>query len=175
MTGKKCVFVIGPEGSGSKLVARIIAHALDISPFGEWQGNGWCRSDAHIICHRSLPYLLPPRYPDIGKWILEYSPEYDLYFVLTTRDITLSELSRVSRFGKSPDQVVHESSMARQIMAGLLSSSDCRCFIWSYETFMFLGHDYLQLLYHYLGANSDFCPELDDGNRKRLLGSPRRE
>jgi len=36
--------------------------------------------------------------------------------------------------------------------------------LWSYESFMFLKQDYLTLLYDFLNVDSDFMPELKDGN-----------
>ncbi len=48
----KCVFTIGPESSGSKLVARLIAEVLDIESYDEWNGVGWADKDKHKICHR---------------------------------------------------------------------------------------------------------------------------
>ena len=51
---------------------------------------------------------------------------------------------------------------------------DIPYFIWSYESFMFLGSDYLQNLYQFLGVESDFMPELRDANegkvKKRTFG-----
>lgn len=161
--------MIGPEGTGSKLIARIISQALGIKGFDEWSGNGWCDSGQHKICHRSLPYKNPPRYPDIGRWILENKAEYEIVFVVTTRDITLSEMSRTKRFGKSSMQVHNESETAKFMIKNLINSGN-QYYIWSYETFMFLGIDYLKLLYGFLGIESDFCPSLMDGNRKKLLG-----
>ena len=166
----KCVFVIGPEGTGSKLIARIISQALDISGFNEWRGNGWCDNGQHKVCHRSLPYQNPPRYPDIEGWILENKTGYEIFFVLTTRDITLSEISRINRFGKTAMQVHSESETAKTIIKNLINS-ESQYYIWSYETFMFLGIDYLKLLYGFLGIKSNFCPPLVDGNKKKLLGN----
>jgi hypothetical protein len=34
----KCVFVIGPESTGSKLIAKVCSHALGIDKFGVWNG-----------------------------------------------------------------------------------------------------------------------------------------
>ena len=70
MINKKCIFVIGPESSGSMLIARILAHTLGIIKFGKWSGYGKVEDNTHKIIHRSLPYHLnPPEYPDIEKWI----------------------------------------------------------------------------------------------------------
>ena len=163
----KCVFTVGPESTGSMLVARILAHVLEIEPYGQWNGVGWNDRGKHRICHRSLPFDIPPRYPNIDQWISSNEGDYDLYFVLTTREIALSESSRMSRFKKPNDQVECESIRAREIMADIMQR-DVNLFIWSYETFMFLGIDYLRMLYRFIGVESDFIPALVDGNKKKI-------
>lgn len=164
----KCVIVIGPESSGSKLAAKICAHVLGVRRFGEWNAAGWCGEAGPRVCHRSLPYGWPPVFPDLPALIEEQGRDCDIRFVLTTRDITLSEISRFRRWGKPPEQARRESLQAREVMAGVLRS-DRPFFLWSYETFMFLGKDYLAGLYRFLGVDSDFCPDLADGNAARLL------
>lgn len=164
---RKCVFTIGPESSGSMLVARICAHVLGVAPFGQWNGVGWCDQGRNKVCHRSLPFCIPPRFPDIGKWIADNESDYDIHFVLTTRDITLSEISRVERFNKSFEQVRSESLRAKEIMSQIIASEQ-KHLIWSYETFMFLGQPYLSELYRFLEVESDFEVPLKDGNRYRL-------
>lgn len=164
---RRCVFVIGPESSGSKLIARVCSHALGIRSFEEWNGTGWSDRGNDKLCHRSLPFDIPPKFPDIREWIRENEKEYDLFFILTTRDITLSEQSRYDRWKKPADQAKAESRRAREIMTDVIHSG-VNYFIWSYETFMFLGKDYLQELYAFLGVQSDFFPGLRDGNESRI-------
>jgi len=163
----KCVFVIGPESSGSKLIAKIISHALNIDQYGEWNGMGWTEKGMHKVCHRSLPFLIPPQYPDIEKWIHDNQGGYDIFFVITTRDITLSEISRIKRFKKTSTQVQEESKRANEIICDVINSGK-NYYIWSYETFMFLKKDYLILLYNFLGIDSDYMPALIDGNSKAI-------
>ncbi len=169
MCRPKCIIVIGPESSGSKLAAKVCAHALGLHAFGTWNAVGWtdgCKS-GHRVCHRSLPYGTGAQFPDLGSMIAEHRDRYDIRFILTTRDRTLSELSRRARFGKSAHQVSHESDRATTIVKSILRS-EWPSFLWSYETFMMLGKDYLDLLYRFLGTDSDFVPELRDGNAERL-------
>lgn len=151
------------------LVARILAGVLGIEKYGEWNGVGWVDNGRHKVCHRSLPFNIPPQYPDIARWISENELNYEIYFVITTRDITISEVSRVNRFSKSREQVKKESIKAKGIIADLLNSEQ-KCFVFSYETFMFLELEYLQQLYRFIGIESDFMPEISDGNRRRLTG-----
>ncbi len=166
--GKKCVFVFGPESSGSMLIAKICSHVLGVEEYGEWRGVGWSDKGSHKVYHRSQPYHAPPRYTDIDEWIVDNKKGYDLFFVLTTRDRTISELSRIERFAKSLKQVEMESEEAKKKMTQVIHS-DQPLFIWSYETFMFLGKDYLKLLYEFLGLQSDFIPPIKDANKKRIV------
>ena len=164
----KCVFILGPESSGSKLIARICSHVLTIQKYGDWKGNKCSDNGNCKVCHYSLPNgLNPPVFPDVSGLIASNTERFDIYFVLTTRDMTISELSRQRRFGKLPEQVAAESAAAREILANLLNSGQ-KCFIWSYETFVFLGDVYLQQLYAFLGVDSDFAPLITDGNQKYI-------
>jgi hypothetical protein len=164
----KCVFAIGPESTGSMLVAKVCAHVLDVAPFGEWNGVAWVEGDSHKVCHRSLPYAQPPQFPDINQWIQENRDEFDILFVLTTRDISMSEYSRIERFGKSMQQVQKESERAKSIMIDVMQSG-FPFFIWSYETYMYLGLHYAKGLYDFLEVQSDFVPAIKDGNKARIL------
>lgn len=151
------------------LVGRVVAHVLGAADYGDWDGIGWIDNGGNKVCHRSLPFGSPSVYPNVRKWINDNEGEYELYFVLTTRDQTISEASRINRFNKPVEQVQRESLEARQIIRDLLGSEQ-KCFIFSYETFMYLELSYLQQLYRFLGVESGFMPSITDGNRRRLLG-----
>ncbi len=167
----KCVFVIGPESSGSKLIAKVCSHALGIAEFGQWNGIAWSNSDCHKVCHRSLPYGKKIEFPDVQKWIDQYEQDYDIHFILTTRDITISQASRYQRWKKPISQSTGESETAKNMMHSVMNNH-LPYFIWSYETFMFLGRPYLQTLYDFLGTKSDFCPELRDANAGKVKKIP---
>jgi hypothetical protein len=167
LPSRKCVIVFGPESSGSKLVAKIIAHVLDVQSFGDWNGAGWCVGEQHRVCHRSLPFGATPQFPDVAAMIQDHREGFDLRFILTTRDQTLSQASRVARFKKTPVQLDEESARAREIILGILKSG-WPALVWSYETLMFLRDGYLAQLYDFLGVTSDFMPTLTDGNAARL-------
>lgn len=175
----RCVFVIGPESSGSMLIAKTLSAALGIDAFGQWNGEGWSTSSGtprpdgtpgDRLCHRSLPYdLHPARWPDIDAWITEYADSHDVRFVLCTNDIFLSEQSRIDRFGKTVAECEQETARARDMILDV-RSRDVPSMIWSYETFMLLDKSYLDDLYAFIGIQSDFMPTLRDANRKRLTG-----
>ncbi len=169
MKKNKCIIVVGPESSGSTLVANIFAHVLGMHDFNEWDAAGWCDNGYDMLCHRSLPYgRYPPRFPNIDRWISKYKDDYDLSFILTTRDITISEVSRFYRWGKPFEQSKEESDKARELMVKIMNSGQ-KYFIWSYETFMFLQKDYLDLLYRFLDIETDFMPDLKDGNVSKII------
>ena len=67
----KCVFTIGPESSGSMLIAKIVTEVLGIESYGNWNAVGWIDKGNHKVCHRSLPFGIPQKYPDIEKWIID--------------------------------------------------------------------------------------------------------
>jgi hypothetical protein len=169
----RCVFVVGPESSGSRLIAKIIAHALGVQQYGEWNANYVCHKGAHKVYHLSLPSGYPSRFPDIKSLIDSHRDDYDMYFVLTTRDTTISETSRLDRFRRREYARIQKETMkAREMMIEVIRSGHA-FFIWSYETFIFLGKDYLNTLYAYLGLKSDFMPPLEDGNKKRIINLSR--
>ena len=152
MGHKKPVIVMGPEGSGSKLIAKICARALNLP---------------HAVMHHSLPRFFRPSWADPAALVAEHEGEFDIYFVLTTRDITLSEMSRMERFGRTKEQCQEHSERAKEIMSKVIRDGH-KHFVWSYETFMFLGKLYLDALYQFLGVESDFIPPLVDGNKRRI-------
>ena len=112
---RRCVFVVGPEGSGSMLAAKIVAHVLGVRSYGHWDPPvGWSHSDlsdgqvsdvaqnnvvaARIdtVCHRSLPYgRTGDMYPDLDRW--RWSNRDALtQFVITTRDVSIVDRSKRS-------------------------------------------------------------------------------
>ncbi len=162
----KSVFVLGPEGSGSKLAARLCAEALGIHPFDAWDGDGLCLDAHNDVTHRSLPFGDPPRYPDVDGWLAERT-QRDCYFVLTTRDETLSHCSRLARFPKSPAQCRSESALARERMAAVMRG-DHPYLVWSYESFVFLGTEYLTELHRFLGVPGAPMPPVVDANAAKV-------
>ena len=167
MLKNKCVFVIGPESSGSKLVAKICSHVLGIHEFGHWDGTAWSNKGEHAVLHRSLPYQNPSIFPDLNQWVDNKRAEYDISFILTTRDISMSHLSRYERWEKQTETSERETETARAMMVEILNGPE-KSLLWSYETFMFLKMDYLKTLYDFLEVSSKFKPELIDGNRKKV-------
>jgi hypothetical protein len=143
---------------------------LKVAEFGSWNGVGRCSSDTNRVIHRSIPYGLPPKYPDPEAWLTEHRPDFECSFILTTRDLTLSEISRSTRFPKPIAQLRLESRRARELMSRILTSGE-RSFVFSYESLLFLQKPYLDLLYDFIGVCSDFIPDLQDANQRRIKGN----
>lgn len=170
MIKDKCIFVIGTESSGSMYIAKIISHVLGVQEYGTWDGGAWSASEnsKNLVCHRSQPYGADNTFSDIKKWNEEYS-EYDIKYVICTRDITISEFSRKKRwpnrnFNKFPD----ESNKAKNIIYYVMNNNSYM--IWSYETFMFLKEPYLFSLYNFLDVKSNFIPrDIKDANKKYII------
>lgn len=164
-----CVFVIGTESSGSKLAGKILAHALGICPYGTWNGSGWATGSQspRRLCHRSQPYGAEGAFSDIAQWN-EENRGFDIRYVICTRDVKISQRSRRERWPKRPSSLLDEqTARARAIIREVMQT--CSYTIWSYETFMFLGGDYLRELYRYLGIESTFMPpDILDANAKHV-------
>ena len=99
---KRLVIILGFESSGSVFCGRVISYVLDkCSRFGEWKGYGWNGNigDDLVIIHRSMPYGRKK------KWMEELLEEisdmknYSKEFIICTRDLNISKISRISRFG----------------------------------------------------------------------------
>jgi hypothetical protein len=179
---KKCVFVIGPESSGSTLVAQLISEVLNGAD--EWNGRGFnccnsascdkennfslpCKEVEHLICHRSLPFMEEAKWPPLEKW----QSVYDAHFIICTRDATISKRSVRQRFGRKPETIEEHQKRAR-VMIGKVLKSESKSFIWSYETFMYLQEDYFRLLCDLLGVeNSYFTSNIKDANLKYINSS----
>lgn len=185
---RRCVFVHGPESSGSRLIAKIVAHVLGVHPYEKWNAIGWSHGDRPLgevseaaqqravaarqdtVCHRSLPYDNAVTYPDIDR-LLAMNRDAACAFILTTRDAGIVELSKRRRFRRSAEECRANRERSRELLAAVIRRK-LPHFIWSYETFMYLREDYLRLLYAFLGVESDFFPpQLVDGNAKYVVAA----
>ena len=161
------MLVTGPESSGSRLIARTISKALDISEFEEYDGRGVNYKSKHKVHHVSLPSGTNCEYLNIKAWV-DANKEFDVYLVIATRDINISNNSKIQVHNKKRKQAERENLFAKMIINDVLKS-EINYFIWSYETFMFLKQDYLNNLYEFVGIKSDFMPTLKDGNIKYVI------
>ena len=176
-----CIFITGPESSGSTLAARIISNALG---FESWNGRGFncCNDgqcDAHngyttpckptdpLVCHRSLPFR--HHWPPIEEW----NKIYDGKYIICTRDNTISRRSQLNRFGwKSTELLYSEGKQAKDILRSLVKDEHIPTFIWSYETYILLGNTYLELLADFINIpreNFKETPPPRNENEKYLI------
>lgn len=168
---KDLLVITGFESSGSVFTARIASFALGkCKKFGDWHGYGWNGriGDDLVIIHRSMPYgRNPKRWHEDLKKEIEGINSYRKSFVICTRDLSISKLSRIRRFGGSFQSYSDDDIVARSIFAKLMSSE--RTFIFSFESAVCLGDSYYQKFYEWLGVNSDFSPPLFDANEPYIL------
>ncbi len=176
---EKCIFIIGPESSGSTLIAKIISTALNGNT--DWNGRGFnccnswdcdrqnsfikpCSEVKHLVCHRSLPFGEISHWPPISEW----EDLYDTSFILCTRDATISSKSVLERMKRSEKNRKLNLQKSTEIIKYILGSKS-KSMIWNYETFMLLNEAYLMQLYKFLEIDSDFVPDsIFDANRKYI-------
>ncbi len=163
----KSYIIIGPPCSGSKLTAKMVAHVLGVKDFNEWEGYGTIESKNKRIIHLSLPFQKPPQYKTINE-LLEENRGRSIYLIITSRDYTITNLSRSKIYKKiTKKQIVEQKQKLLNIIFSINDSSVPYLF-WSYETFMLYRYFYLQTLYRFLKVKSDFMPEIKDGNIKYI-------
>lgn len=170
---KRALFVIGPESSGSMLAAKICAHVLGVASYGKWTGARFVEKRNVRVFHRSIPYETKIIFPNIDEWMNQHK-DYNKRFVITVRDTTLSEISRIKRFSATKESKTPynmelaraESDKAKDILIEVMDKYPY--FLFSYEVFLYLGLRYLKDLYKFLGVNSDFYPSINNANLKRI-------
>ena len=165
---KKAYIITGPESSGSAFISRVIAYVVGKdSQYRQWSGFGLNGKieDSTVILHRSQPTGLLEQKFTTKQEFHDMFPDYQLYFIITTRDQTIQNLSAERRFNRTPELL----QTAQKIVADLLATENC--FIWSYETQQFLKQAYFLQLYKFLEIKSDFYPyDLKDANKPYIRG-----
>lgn len=163
------IVVTGPEASGSRLCARVIAHVLEVCEFGKWAGFNWapdcaerpCFVNDYAVLHRSTPYR-DGQVLDPEKLADEHG---NLSFVFTTRD------KNISRARRGYTKQEHEKWIqANRELIEWVTERGLAHHFFSYESFMLYPEIFTRRLYAFLGVQSDFVPPLRDGNRKYLRG-----
>jgi hypothetical protein len=175
---KKLVIVIGAESSGNRLIFKMLkeagGYADDEERMSAWWGNPKSiQCDVDRITFRSLPH----GGINNGRQFVDpvafcegaLRAGYDVRFIVTTRDKNIVEKSKI-RVHTLGDAILVEREMntTREVLKRLIDAHGERCFLWSYETFMFLRDDYLRALYRWLGVGAVGFTELVDGNVKYL-------
>ena len=169
---KNSWIICGPESSGSVFVAKIISFVTGHCDFfGQYSGYGY-NSDIpceNLVLHRSLPYMRPKRFQDsLLEEIAAFSEKYErVNYILTTRGKNCSIQSKIQRFGGSIKEAEEDYAIASPFFESLVN--DDNCFIWNYESMLLLGKPYFLRMYRFFGIESDFVPEIYDGNAPYII------
>lgn len=170
----KCIMVIGPESTGTHFISQILVCAagirndMDTAKFGDF---GEIENEMNRVHHISLPTSPKAVFMPIEQMVVDFKKQFkEVYVVCCTRDITMSEKSRLNRMPfRTPDDVVNHTEHANKIISGVIENHSDISFIWSYETFMFLKHNYMKKLYEFLKIENDFTEYVvNDANPKYI-------
>lgn len=168
-TCKKVYIITGPESSGSVFISKVIANYVGATKnIDDWNGYGYCNSinpDIKIL-HRSQPFQNKNQYFTLNQFEEEFKG-LELYFILTTRYIHFSNLSKKSRFGRTEQDIENNMLKSKSILSEIINSNK-KYFIWNYETMMYLNEVYFDLLYNFVDGVNKFYPKIIDGNIKYL-------
>lgn len=167
---KNVVVILGYESSGSVFIGKVVSYVLGkCDSFGAWNGYGFNGEigDQLVILHRSMPYGRPKRWHDNPEEIKEIFVDYQMRFVICTRDPTISQLSRTQRFGGSFTAYSADTSRATSLFAKVMARYPF--YIWNFETMLTLGNSYFDDLYKWLDIKSEFYPTVKDANRPYII------
>ncbi len=169
---KRAYIVTGPESSGSVFITRVISYVLGKDLFYK-QSSGYGFNgnigDDLVILHLSQPFCRPAQFCNLAKFHDMFG-DYELYFILTTRDLNIINKSKKERFGGSALELEEHLDISREILGEIIRKE--KYFIWNYETQIYLGAVYFELLYNFLQVKSNFLPgDLYDANEKYLKTS----
>jgi len=158
----KTIAVIGPEASGSRLVAKTIALCEGVMDnWNDWDGTLWWKKNNKVkIYHRSIPSG-PDKFIDNIKLLT--LTEENLKIVFTTRDKNISKISRNNSESK-------HNFYIEQNKQAILDAQELEIpyYLFSYETFMLYKELYLKELLKFTGSPLFYIPTLIDGNKKYL-------
>ena len=110
-----------------------------------------------------MPYGRNPK-----KWFSELQDEiknigvYDVSYVICTRDLSISRISRQKRFGGSMESYLNDDIKARNIFSEIMKTN--RYYIFSLESALALQESYYQDFYKWLNIESNFMPPVFDVN-----------
>ena len=151
---KRAYIITGAESTGSVFISKCISTSMG---FYSWTGYGFYEpSDDIKFLHRSQPRGSPLQYSDYTELSKIFSG-YDCKYIICTRDISFSNLSKNKRFKRTDPQLQHNQNTCKSIISDIVKSGE-EYFIWNYETMVYLGDVYFDLLYDFL--------EIDNNNRK---------
>lgn len=166
---KKVYIITGPEASGSRFIARVIAYVVGKDrKYKSWDGHGVNGEigDDVLVVHHSQPAFRPAKFSPLERFQTLFK-DYDRFFIITTRDQNIIRSSKRRQYRNSVEELKQHENRSKEIMTDIFLKE--RCFIWSYETQFYLKRAYFQKLYDFLGIQSDFYPsDLFDANQKYI-------
>ena len=139
----RCVLVVGPESSGSKLAAQIVAHAL-VWPGRPWGAAGWRGhgdainvSSGAAVLHRSQPNGgATVHFVDVRGVVALLARDArcaGVRVVVTARDQQLTLRSKLWRHQRVGAVAAHEQRVAAALLRDALAAPSVPTFVWSYE------------------------------------------
>ena len=157
----KGIIITGAESTGSVFISKAISQSFR---FNDWNGHGFYEPNNQFkFLHRSQPYGKNnySNYRELSSLFQNFECKY----ILCTRDISCSNSSTQRRFSRTDSDLKHNYNICKKIMSEIISSGE-PYFIWSYETMIYFGKMYFDLLYDFLQIkNSDrYYPEVINKN-----------
>ena len=159
---KRGYIITGSESTGSVFISKCISESMG---FSNWNGYKFFEPTSSLkFLHRSQPYGKARQYSDY-KEISNMFDGYECRYIICTRDISFSNLSKQRRKGRSNPDLTHNHNTCKSIITDIVNSGE-RYFIWNYETMVYLGNGYFDLLYDFLEIcrPSRKYPEVINGN-----------
>lgn len=161
---KQGYIITGAESTGSVFISKCISKSMG---YDSWDGYNLYEPSHEIkFLHRSQPWGESQQYSDY-KQLSKMFIGYDCKYIICTRDITFSNLSKHKRFNRTNQEMERDHGVCKSIISNIITSGE-KHFIWSYETMVYLGDVYFDLLYDFLEVKS--CdrnyPDVINGNIK---------
>ena len=160
---KRGYIITGAESTGSVFISKCISKSMG---FTDWNGYRFFEPSADIkFLHRSQPWGNARQYSDYGRFS-EIFDGYECKYIVCTRDISFSNLSKQRRFGRKDGELKHNRNTCKSIISDIITSGE-KYFIWNYETMVYLGRVYFDLLYDFLKIDNSSrkYPEVINGNK----------
>lgn len=158
---KKTIAIIGPEASGSRLVARTVAvWERVIESINEWDGTLIKVNEDKRIIHRSIPSG-PHKYIIDIERLKESSSSLKIIF--TTRDKNISQISRQNSDEEHLKWIEENKAAIKKT-----KELEISYFIFSYEALLLYESLYWFELLEFTKSDFIYIPRLVDGNRKYL-------
>lgn len=160
---KRAYIITGAESTGSVFISKCISTSMG---FHDWDGYHFYEPSSDIkFLHRSQPFLTSQQYSTYDELSKIFS-SYECKYIICTRDISFSNLSKRKKYERTNHQLKHNHNTCKSIISDIVKSNE-KYFIWNYETMVYLGDVYFDILYDFLEIdnNSRKYPQVINGNK----------